>query len=140
MPLLRDGAIPVFGYMDIVNEYIYGYLHSESWRSILEGINGGMRLRDEEEAPKKKTSAEKKDNQPLKASETKRTLDESVFGALDPNEAAVLRLVAEKPLNIDEVIERSGMSHMDVAAALTDLEMFGYILRNMDGTYEIADT
>ncbi len=140
MPLLRDGAIPVFGYMDIVNEYIYGYLHSESWRSILEGINGGMRLRDEEEAPKKKKSAEKKDNQSLKASKTKRTLDESVFGALDPNEAAVLRLVAEKPLNIDEVIERSGMSHMDVAAALTDLEMFGYILRNMDGTYEIADT
>lgn len=133
MPLLRDGAIPVFGYMDIVNEYIYGYLHSESWRSVLEGVNGGMRMSDEQETPKKKKPAES-------SAQPKRKLDESVFGSLDPNEGAVLRLIAEKPLNIDEVIESSGMSHMDVAAALTDLEMFGYIRRNMDGTYEIADS
>ena len=72
--------------------------------------------------------------------EPKSSLDESVFESLDPTVSAVLRLIAEKPLNIDEVIERSGMSHMDVAAALTDLEMFGYISRNMEGTYEIADS
>lgn len=136
MPLLRDGAIPVFSYIDIVNEYIYGYLHSESWRSVLEGVNNGMKMLDEGEPPKKKKPAEKKE-QPTEAPEPKKALDESVFETLDPNEAAVLRLIAEKPLNIDEVIERSGMSHMDAAAALTDLEMFGYIRRNMDGTYAI---
>lgn len=136
MPLLRDGAIPVFSYIDIVNEYIYGYLHSESWRSVLDGVNNGMRMLDEGEPPKKKKPAEKKE-QPAEAPEPKKALDESVFETLDPNEAAVLRLIAEKPLNIDEVIERSGMSHMDAAAALTDLEMFGYIRRNMDGTYAI---
>ncbi|MDE7193096.1 MAG: DNA-processing protein DprA [Oscillospiraceae bacterium] len=136
MPLLRDGAIPVFSYIDIVNEYIYGYLHSESWRSVLDGVNNGMRMLDEGEPPKKKKSAEKE--QPAEAPEPKRGIDESVFESLDPNEAAVLRLIAENPLNIDEVIERSGMSHMDVAAALTDLEMFGYIRRNMDGIYETA--
>ena len=140
MPLLRDGAIPVFGYMDIVNEYIYGYLHSESWRSILEGINSGMRMRDEEEATKKKKPAVKAADNPAMSGEPKSSLDESVFESLDPTVSAVLRLIAEKPLNIDEVIERSGMSHMDVAAALTDLEMFGYISRNMEGTYEIADS
>lgn len=138
MPLLRDGAIPVFSYIDIVNEYIYGYLHSESWRSVLDGVNNGMRMLDEGEPPKKKKPAEKKE-QPAEAPEPKKALDESVFETLDPNEAAVLRLIAEKPLNIDEVIELSGMSHMDAAAALTDLEMFGYIRRNMDGTYETAD-
>lgn len=137
MPLLRDGAIPVFSYIDIVNEYIYGYLHSESWRSVLDGVNNGMRMLDEGEPPKKKKPAEKKE-QPAEAPEPKKALDESVFETLDPNEAAVLRLIAENPLNIDDVIERSGMSHMDAAAALTDLEMFGYIRRNMDGTYETA--
>lgn len=135
MPLLRDGAIPVFGYMDIVNEYIYGYLHSESWRGILESVNGGMRMLDEGEPPKKKKPS-KKNEQPAEAPEPKKP-DESVYEALDPNESAVLRLIAEKPLNIDEVIERSGMGHMDVTAALTDLEMFGYIRRNMDGTYTV---
>ena len=138
MPLLRDGAIPVFSYIDIVNEYIYSYLHTESWRSILEGVNNGMRMRDEEEAPQRKKPETKKDDT-VKSDKPKKALDESVFESLDSNEAAVLRLIAEKPLNIDEVIERSGISHMDAAAALTDLEMFGYIRRNMEGTYEIAD-
>lgn len=136
MPLLRDGAIPVFSYIDIVNEYIYGYLHSESWRSVLDGVNNGMRMLDEGEIPKKKKPAAKE--QPAETPEPKKGIDASVFETLDPNEAAVMRLISENPLNIDEVIERSGMSHIDAAAALTDLEMFGYIRRNMDGTYEIA--
>lgn len=135
MPLLRDGAIPVFSYIDIVNEYIYGYLHSESWRSVLDGVNNGMRMLDEGEIPKKKKPAAKE--QPAEAPEPKKGIDASVFETLDPNEAAVMRLISENPLNIDEVIERSGMSHIDAAAALTDLEMFGYIRRNMDGTYTI---
>lgn len=135
MPLLRDGAIPVFSYIDIVNEYIYGYLHSESWRSVLDGVNNGMRMLDEGEPAKKKKPAAKE--QPDETPEPKKGIDVSVFETLDPNEAAVMRLIAENPLNIDEVIERSGMSHIDAAAALTDLEMFGYIRRNMDGTYTI---
>lgn len=138
MPLLRDGAIPVFSYIDIVNEYIYGYLHSESWRSVLDGVNNGMRMLDEGEIPKKKKPAAKE--QPAEAPEPKKGIDASVFETLDPNEAAVMRLISENPLNIDEVIERSGMSHIDAAAALTDLEMFGYIRRNMDGTYTIDTT
>lgn len=138
MPLLRDGAIPVFSYIDIVNEYIYGYLHSESWRSVLDGVNNGMRMLDEGEIPKKKKPAAKE--QPAEPPEPKKGIDASVFETLDPNEAAVIRLIAENPLNIDEVIERSGMSHIDAAAALTDLEMFGYIRRNMDGTYTIDTT
>lgn len=135
MPLLRDGAIPVFSYIDIVNEYIYGYLHSESWRSVLDGVNNGMRMLDEGEPAKKKKPAAKE--QPAETPEPKKGIDVSVFETLDPNEAAVMRLIAENPLNIDEVIERSGMSHIDAAAALTDLEMFGYIRRNMDGTYTV---
>lgn len=135
MPLLRDGAIPVFSYIDIVNEYIYGYLHSESWRSVLDGVNNGMRMLDEGEIPKKKKPAAKE--QPAEPPEPKKGIDASIFETLDPNEAAVMRLISENPLNIDEVIERSGMSHIDAAAALTDLEMFGYIRRNMDGTYTI---
>ena len=138
MPLLRDGAIPVFSYIDIVNEYIYGYLHSESWRSVLDGVNNGMRMLDEGEIPKKKKPAAKE--QPAEAPEPKKGIDASVFETLDPNEAAVMRLISENPLNIDEVIERSGMSHIDAAAALTVLERFGYIRRNMDGTYTIDTT
>lgn len=144
MPLLRDGAIPVFSYIDIVNEYIYGYLHSEYRGKLMSSINNGMRLRDEEECSRKKKSASKrgssaKDEQAEHtAPEPNKQLDQELLAALDPNEAEILKLIAEKPLYIDGIIERSGMSHIDAAAALTDLEMFGYITRNMDGVYELT--
>lgn len=138
MPLLRDGAIPVFSYIDVVNEYIYGYLHSDGYTDILSGINGGMKLHDEGESRKRKR-APLKTAQPAEEESPapKRTLDESDFAALDPVGAAVLRLIAEEPLNVDEVIEKSGMSHIDVTAALTDLELMGNITRRMDGKYEL---
>lgn len=140
MPLLRDGAIPVFSYIDIVNEYIYGYLRGDSYEGILTGVNSGMKLRDEGETPKKKKKSPEKSEKPEPAEPAPeaKTLDESVFTSLDPAEAGILRIICSAPSDIDEVIEKSGMGHLDVTAALTDLEMFGYITRRMDGKYEKA--
>lgn len=142
MPLLRDGAIPVFSYIDIVNEYIYGYLRSENYDGILTGVNNGMQLRDEGEPAAKKKRA-KPQGKPLPKPEAapeqpehNEQPDESVFDTLDPAEAGILRMIWDKPLDVDEVIAMSGMGHLDVTAALTDLEMFGYITRRMDGKYQ----
>lgn len=136
MPLLRDGAIPVFSYIDIVNEYIYGYLHSNYYSGILTGINTGMRIRSEDKPSARKKEPDENARSPKTEAEAppKRPA-EAEFSSLDPGEAAVLSILYEKPADIEAVMELSGMSHIDAAEALTDLELFGYIARNMDGTY-----
>lgn len=136
MPLLRDGAIPVFSYIDIVNEYIYGYLHGDSFTDVLSGINSGMKLSDEGE-PHKKRSAVLKKAAPAEDKKPKPAPDESVFASLDPVSAALLRLISEGALSLDELIESSGMSHIDIAQSLTELELMGHITRTMDGKYSL---
>ena len=136
MPLLRDGAIPVFSYIDIVNEYIYGYLHGDSFTDVLSGINSGMKLSDEGE-PHKKRSAALKKAAPAEDKKTKPAPGESVFASLDPVSAALLRLISEGALSLDELIESSGMSHIDIAQSLTELELMGHITRTMDGKYSL---
>ena len=145
IPLLRDGAIPVFSYIDIVNEYIFGYLHGKSSERMLERLHNrdGFRLEDgarEKPAPSAKRArpaqpaheeaAQEQPAQPVAPSE-------EALSALDPNEAQLVRLIAEKPQNIDALVERSGMSFIDVTSALTDLELFGYSERCMDGNYAL---
>lgn len=138
MPLLRDGAVPVFSYIDIVNEYIYGYLRGARYEGILSGTNSGMRITDEGEPAKRKPkSPAKQPSQPQEVkTETPSAPEESVLASLDPEEAGIYRIICASPSDIDEVMEKSGMGHLDVTAALTDLEMFGYITRRMDGKYE----
>ncbi len=144
MPLLRDGAIPVFSYIDIVNEYIYGFLRTSGYDGLLTGVNSGMKLRDEGELPKKKRKPSEKPSEPAEeaaspeSSEQREMPDESVFASMDPVEACVFRLICESPADIDEVILKSSMSHIDVTTALTDLEIIGLISRRMDGKYETS--
>ena len=70
------------------------------------------------------------------SSEQREMPDESVFASMDPVEASIYRLICEAPADIDEVILKSSMSHIDVTTALTDLEIIGLITRRMDGKYE----
>lgn len=145
IPLLRDGAIPVFSYIDIVNEYIFGYLHSKSSERMLERLHNkdGFRLEDAREKPaapakraKPAPHAHEEDAQEQPAPQPVAPSEE-LLSALDPNEAQLVRLIAEKPQNIDALVERSGMSFIDVTSALTDLELFGYAERRMDGDYAL---
>lgn len=145
IPLLRDGAIPVFSYIDIVNEYIFGYLHSKSSERMLERLHNkdGFRLEDARE----KTASSAKRAKPAPPAHEEAAQEqpapqpvapsEELLSALDPNEAQLVRLIAEKPQNIDALVERSGMSFIDVTSALTDLELFGYAERCMDGNYAL---
>ena len=144
IPLLRDGAIPVFSYIDIVNEYIYGYLHGKCSERMLERLQskGGFQLEDD--APERRSAARgrKKSAQPAQEEQAQQpapaapaVLSGELLSALDPNEAQLLRLIAEKPQNIDSLAELSGMSFIDLNSALTDLELFGYAERRMDGCY-----
>jgi DNA processing protein len=155
VPLLRDGAIPVYSCEDIVNEYIYGYKYNGAYANRLKNAVRNMQSRDEIDIPAKKVRAkitadgnkpaERAPAETAKAAEVsekpendeKMTIDESVFDSLEPNAAEILRFLAENPTNVDAIIDKTGIGYIDVTAALTDLEMFGYVTRNMDGTYQV---
>ncbi len=138
---LRDGAIPVFEYIDIVNQYIYSYTHGIHYESIFEAANSGMKLRGEEPSVRRKKTDRTGDSdapeeqKPASAPVSPKTVDESVLKSLDPLAGKILCLLNEKPLLTDEIIKCCEVDHTTAISALTDLEIFGYIKKNIDGTY-----
>ncbi len=138
---LRDGAIPVFEYIDIVNQYIYSYIHGIHYKSIFDEANSCMKLHGEEPSVRRKKtdktdeSDAPEEQKPASAPVSPKTVDESVLKSLDPLAGKILCLLNEKPLLTDNIINCCEVDHTTAISALTDLEIFGYIKKNIDGTY-----
>lgn len=142
VPYLRDGAIPVFDYLDIVHEYMYHYFNrinpdafSDKFRRQAvsaqkkpAAVNTGKPRPTEEKAPAA----------PAAPAEQKKTISDEVYSQLNEEQAKLLRLAAEKPLTADELIELTGMQYAKVAEALTELEIAGHIQLLPDGKYGIS--
>lgn len=142
VPYLRDGAIPVFDYLDIVHEYMYHYFN----RINPDAFSDKFR-RQAVSAQKKPAAAntvkprpaeEKAPAAPAAPAEQKKTISDEVYSQLDEEQAKLLRLAAEKPLTADELIELTGMQYAKVAEALTELEIAGHIQLLPDGKYGIS--
>lgn len=141
VPYLRDGAIPVFDYLDIVHEYMYHYFN----RINPDAFSDKFR-RQAVSAQKKPAAAntvkprpaeEKAPAAPAVTAEQKKTISDEVYSQLNEEQAKLLRLAAEKPLTADELIELTGMQYAKVAEALTELEIAGHIQLLPDGKYGI---
>lgn len=142
VPYLRDGAIPVFDYLDIVHEYMYHYFN----RINPDAFSDKFR-RQAVSAQKKPAAAntvkprpaeEKAPAAPIAPAEQKKTISDEVYSQLNEEQAKLLRLAAEKPLTADELIELTGMQYAKVAEALTELEIAGHIQLLPDGKYGIS--
>lgn len=142
VPYLRDGAIPVFDYLDIVHEYMYHYFN----RINPDAFSDKFR-RQAVSAQKKPAAAntvkprpaeEKATAAPAVTAEQKKTISDEVYSQLNEEQAKLLRLAAEKPLTADELIELTGMQYAKVAEALTELEIAGHIQLLPDGKYGIS--
>ncbi len=128
MPLLRDGAVPVFSYIDIVNANLYSYLRKSSYSDI-------MAYRPAEAKPEKAKEAKPAEPAPEKEEEQNTAPDESALSGLTPQQAELVRYIAEKPADIDSMIAKTGVSFIDASSDLIELEISGLIERGMDGLY-----
>lgn len=137
-PLLRDGAIPVFSYIDVVNEYISS-LNCELLDEAEDNGSESVLSCGEKPLSGRHGAASKAvdDAEDIQPDEPAKLPDKSVMDSLEPNQAAVLQLIAEKPCDIDGISDRSGMNFADTTLVLTDLEVMGYITRRSDGTYAL---
>lgn len=140
IPLLRDGAAAVYGYSDILGAFPF----TESPEVVLETSEKSSKKKELTKAPRPpKKEAPKKANAPKPSEKTaENAADEKKQPAaprlegLSPIEAEIIKLLFERPLDEDGVIDKTGREFAEISELLTSLEINGLIIRNMDGTYE----
>lgn len=143
VPLLREGAIPVFGYSDILDRLLAGSPDKTLTKKILDKPVENV----PKNVPQKTKNKPAKENAPEKsapdpketsAEKTKTILSDDLISSLDPNEAAVIKILAESPSSADVLMERSGLNFSALSEAVANLEILGYIERGMDGVYSVV--
>ena len=146
VPYLRDGAIPVFDYLDIVHEYMYHYFNRID-SGLLTGKSRRTFSATLPQNSSVKRSAPKPAAEPANTSqpapkpqpeEPKKSISDEKLATLSEIQAQLLKLTAEQPRTADELIEATGIPYVDAAEALTELEIMGHIQLLPDGKYEIT--
>lgn len=148
VPYLRDGAIPLFSYLDIVNEYLFNYSCKMRFGSLWKLNNTLekqilMSTSEPKKPAKRKGKSPAETPKPAKSAEPAEPAEpakpvkpsEDIFSGLEPEETALLKLIIESPRSLDDMLEITGMSHLNACTALTTLEILGLIQMNPDGTY-----
>lgn len=136
VPLLRENAVPVYNFTDILNEYSM-YFSNEKY--IKDYISEVEKTQHEPKKPRPPRKRREEDARGEETSQTPQTkLTEELLSSLEPRDAAVLRLVAEAPVKIDELIEKSGLEYDELSEILTGLEISGNISREPTGLYVIV--
>lgn len=142
IPFLRDGAIPVFDYLDIVHEYMYHYFS----RIEPDAFNNRNRRSFAKKPPVQKPAPKSnKPTQPAPAPkeaapqppEPPKSLTEEQMSGLTGIQTQLARLIEKSPSTADELIECSGISYAEAAEALTELEIAGLIQLQPNGKYSL---
>lgn len=140
--LLREGAIPVFGYKDILYEYCSSYSHKLSMPNPLTPYiakEDSFLFSDGDEPDEVGTAAVSKISAAGEKKQ-KRTLTQEELSSLDAEQASVVSLLADGRMHIDELSQRSGIEIGDLTAVLTELEIYGYIQALAGNSFELADS
>ena len=129
VPLLREGAVPVYNFTDILNEYSM-YFASENY--ITDSIAEIEKTQHELKRPRKP-----KENKET-STDTRPKLTEELLASLKSEEAEVMQLIAEGTVKPDKMIEKSGIDYNELTEILTELELAGHIERDRDGSFSIV--
>lgn len=159
---LRDGATPVFSHLDILNEYYAEFAHKLKPSILFEAsdsVDDSVFLGTEDRDLKKNRSSDKK----KKASKSKNSSDEKSekkekeenvtlqsesvndenrkikdFSSLNGLELKVAVLLSqEHQMHVDNIVERLDANEDEVASALTELSINGYVVRLKGQCYRI---
>ena len=132
IPLLREGAIPVYNFVDITEHY----------KDSLETTNGGDLFEKPPAVPKTARRSQTERAEVSKAADFGRSqaekdggiLKNSAAASLDPKEAELLGIIRSGD-SIDTIMEKCDMDFGEISEKLTDLELRGILCRTADGNY-----
>lgn len=145
IPLLRDGAVPVFGYDDIFNTFSLSVSEDSAAPAPEEKEPQTTKAPKTPRAPRKRAS-DNTDKTELSENKSAEEAPEAEQNAkrsdglsdLSELQAEVIKLLFEKSADEDQIIEKTGRDFAEISETLTTLEIMGLIVRKMDGTYEPA--
>ncbi|MGN0686709.1 MAG: DNA-processing protein DprA, partial [Oscillospiraceae bacterium] len=137
--LIRGGAVSVFDVTDIYSR-LAAIMQSDSVREsarLMRLCRGTAKHAPQpvvKAAEVRETAADTAQQQPDTAPEKV----QPDLSSLGPEEAEVVKLVAEKPMTMDELIDKTGLSHDKMCAITLGLELSDVITRNQTGTFSVA--
>ena len=134
MPLLRGGAVNVFETADVYNAIASS--DSISDLSVTEQLKHFRKTRDVQPKKTSTKSAEAAMPEVLQSEPEVRTKPD--FSDFSPEEAEVITQLTEKPLTMDELIDKTGLSHDKICAVVLGLEINDVITRNQTGTFMLV--
>lgn len=160
VPFLREGAIPVFDYLDIAKEYMYHFLNQLRDEPGLKNSRASVQPAERKQRPEPKrvisrekpvvpvktavqaepaeTPAPAATAEPVAAEERKAAPAPEVYAELNEIQAKLLKIVAAAPCTADELVDKTGLPYSQTAEALTELEILGHITLEPDGRYALG--
>lgn len=137
VPVLREGAKPVYNFTDILNVFSMYFSNAQYVRDYIANV--------EKKEFKRKTPRKPITKMPETAAPTEKApepapkieLTEELLSALEPVEAELLKALANDPAKIDKLVETLGKSVEELTEALTNLEIAGFVSREQDGVYAV---
>lgn len=148
VPFLRDGAIPVFDYLDIVHEYMYHYfsrvdkeLAADRFRRKLHknpAPERKTRSVPKQPAPQEPAAPVSQPEAPPEPPAQPKTIPAEITAELNEIQTTLIKLIEQRPRSADDVIEAAGIAYGQAAEALTEMEILGYIRLGADNTYSLA--
>lgn len=136
IPFLRDGAVPVYSFNDILNEYAMFFSNENYVKDLISGLENTAHERKLPRKPREKKS----DANSEKSAENHKQLKltEELLSTLEPLEGEALKMLVNSPAKLDELIELLGAEHSELSETLTNLEIAGFVERSRDGTYSVV--
>lgn len=142
--LIKEGAIPVTGGDDIMREYVglFPDKIDDSYRVSyvpLDASSEKKLIKDEQPKEEKEKGKKSDSGEIIPVKRIKKSIDKKADityidlktrpDGVSDDEYAVLKILDEQ-LQADEIVEKTGLSPAKVLAALTMLEIKGYVLQN----------
>ena len=138
--LRREGATPIFNGNDVLSEYLLKFPYKLGKpKKTYELDEYGRKLLLDEELPKEEETNKNRHKSEKKAVDKPDNEDYIEISVapeeLNSEETAIIKSMTEPNIHIDTVIERTGLPAEEVLAALTMMEISGYVTQNAGKRY-----
>ena len=137
VPLLREEAIPVYNFTDILNAFSTYFSNEQFIKDHTAAIEHTPHERKTPHKPHGKKVAEAELDEASEKPSLSPKLSEEQLAAFEPAEADILRALTADAAKIDDLFEKVGGDFDELSETLTNLEIAGFVRRGQDGVYEI---
>ncbi len=136
---LRDGATPIFSHLDI----LYDYYTSSYFRMLKSDFEIPEIVSEDNDIPKRDSRTSKRKNKKIQKenqNSEKQCVENSdewqeLLEEMNDEQLAIVKVLENGDLQLDQIIERSGVDSLSILAVLTELEIMTAVELKDDKKY-----